>query len=60
MSLKWEGSVISLIVVVYKTVLSYIWFVRAGRDLKDLFEIIKTRHKIFQENQEKSEKIYSV
>ena len=56
MSLRWEGSVISLTDVVYKTELACIWFVRAGRDLRGLFEVIKTRRKIFQENQEKYEK----
>jgi hypothetical protein len=38
---RWESSVISLTDVVQKTVLAYIWFVRAGRYLKDLLEIIK-------------------
>jgi hypothetical protein len=47
MSLRWEGSIISLTDVVYKTVLAYIWMVRAGRGLKDLFEIMGIRRKIF-------------
>jgi hypothetical protein len=44
MSLRLEGSVISLTDVVYRTVLAYIWFVRAGSDWKNLLGIIKTRY----------------